>query len=201
MYIIKEVRLMSCNTFYEYQCCTSCFDSTWSKILNAPRINMHCERKKRIPASWRFLSMMRLLQVRQFLKTMPLYFLIATNYGTASNADEEADKTSQGTSSGVGKVTMYGQFRFRFIQDTTMLNCLVKIMNKDISRTRDKNLPLEEGYLFLCLILTVWLFLLAWSSGGVVVKPLVCGSRGPGFDSRTLRYELGDWFYPASKSR
>ena len=28
---------MKCNTFYEDQCCTSCFDSEGTKILNAPR--------------------------------------------------------------------------------------------------------------------------------------------------------------------
>ena len=39
------------------------------------------------------------------------------------------------------------------------------------------------------------------SSGGVVVKLLACGARGPGFDSRSSRYDFRDWLSPASKSR
>ena len=31
---------MQCNTFYEDQCCTSCFESEGTKILNAPRMIM-----------------------------------------------------------------------------------------------------------------------------------------------------------------
>ena len=31
-----------------------------------------------------------------------------------------------------------------------------------------------------------------WSSGGVVVKLLTCGARGPGFDSPSRRYDLRD---------
>ena len=38
------------------------------------------------------------------------------------------------------------------------------------------------------------------SSGGVVVKPLACGARGPGFDSRSRRYDFRDWLSPASMS-
>ena len=38
------------------------------------------------------------------------------------------------------------------------------------------------------------------SSGGVVVKLLACGVRGPGFDSRSRRYGFRDWLSPASKS-
>ena len=40
-----------------------------------------------------------------------------------------------------------------------------------------------------------------WSSGGVVVKCLACGARGPWLDSRSRRYEFRDWLSPASKSR
>ena len=39
------------------------------------------------------------------------------------------------------------------------------------------------------------------SCGGVVVKFLVCGARGPGLDSRSRRYDFRDWLSPASKSR
>ena len=39
------------------------------------------------------------------------------------------------------------------------------------------------------------------SSGGVVVKLLACGARGQGFDSRSRRYDFGDWLSPASKSQ
>ena len=38
------------------------------------------------------------------------------------------------------------------------------------------------------------------SSGGVVVKLLACGARGPGFDSRSRRYNFRDWLSPASKT-
>ena len=30
---------------------------------------------------------------------------------------------------------------------------------------------------------------------------LACGARGPGFDSRSCRYDFRDWLSPASKSR
>ena len=39
------------------------------------------------------------------------------------------------------------------------------------------------------------------SSGGVVVKLLACGARGPGFHSRSHRYDFTKWSFPASKSR
>ena len=39
------------------------------------------------------------------------------------------------------------------------------------------------------------------SSGGVVVKLLACGARGPGFNSRSRRYDLRYWLSPAFKSR
>ena len=39
------------------------------------------------------------------------------------------------------------------------------------------------------------------SSGGVVVKLLACGARGPGFDSWSHRYDFRDWSSPASKSQ
>ena len=39
------------------------------------------------------------------------------------------------------------------------------------------------------------------SSGGVVVKLLACGARGPGFNSRSRRYDFRDWLSPASKSQ
>ena len=50
---------------------------------------------------------------------------------------------------------------------------------------------------------TVILFMLNpfRSSGGVVVELLVCGARGPGFASRSRRYDFRDWLSPASKSR
>ena len=35
------------------------------------------------------------------------------------------------------------------------------------------------------------------SSGGVVVKLLAYGARGPGFDSRSRRYDTRDWLCPA----
>ena len=38
------------------------------------------------------------------------------------------------------------------------------------------------------------------SSGGVVVKLLACGARGPGFDSRSCHYDFRDWLSPAFKS-
>ena len=38
VYIIKEICFMKRNTFYEDQCCTSCFDIEGPKLLNAPRI-------------------------------------------------------------------------------------------------------------------------------------------------------------------
>ena len=34
-----------------------------------------------------------------------------------------------------------------------------------------------------------------------MVKLLACGARGPGFDSRSRRYDFRDWFSPASKSQ
>ena len=37
------------------------------------------------------------------------------------------------------------------------------------------------------------------SSGCVVVTLLACGARGPGFDSRSRRYDFRDWLSPASK--
>ena len=40
-----------------------------------------------------------------------------------------------------------------------------------------------------------------WSSGGVVVKLLACRARGPGFDSRSRRYDFRDWLSPASMSQ
>ena len=39
------------------------------------------------------------------------------------------------------------------------------------------------------------------NSGGLVVKLLACGARGPGFDSRSRRYDFRDWLSPASNSR
>ena len=36
---------------------------------------------------------------------------------------------------------------------------------------------------------------------GVVVKLLACGARGPGFVSRSPRYDFRDWLSPASMSR
>ena len=39
------------------------------------------------------------------------------------------------------------------------------------------------------------------SSGGVVVKLLACGARGPRFDSRSRRYDCRDWLSPAPQSR
>ena len=45
------------------------------------------------------------------------------------------------------------------------------------------------------------LSLLMWISNGVVVKLLACGARGPGFDSRSRRYDFRDLLSPASKSR
>ena len=39
-----------------------------------------------------------------------------------------------------------------------------------------------------------------WSSGGVVVKLLACGARGPEFNSRSCHYNFRDWLSPASKS-
>ena len=40
-----------------------------------------------------------------------------------------------------------------------------------------------------------------WSRGGVMVKLLACGARGPGLDSRSHRYDFRDWLSYASKSR
>ena len=37
------------------------------------------------------------------------------------------------------------------------------------------------------------------SSGGLVVKLLACGARGPGFDSRCRRYDFRDWLSHVSK--
>ena len=42
---------------------------------------------------------------------------------------------------------------------------------------------------------------IARRSGGVVVKLLACGSRGPGFDCQSRNYDFRDWLSPASKSR
>ena len=42
--------------------------------------------------------------------------------------------------------------------------------------------------------------LLLWHGGGEVVKLLVCGARGPGFDSRSRRYDFRNWLSPATKS-
>ena len=42
-------------------------------------------------------------------------------------------------------------------------------------------------------------FLISRSRGGVVVKLLACGARGPGFDSLSRRYDFRDWLSPASK--
>ena len=39
------------------------------------------------------------------------------------------------------------------------------------------------------------------SSSGVVDKLLACGARGPGFESRSRRYDFRDWLSPASKSQ
>ena len=39
------------------------------------------------------------------------------------------------------------------------------------------------------------------SNGGVVVKLLACGARGPGFDSRSRCYDFRDWLSPASNTR
>ena len=36
VHIIKETCLMKCNTFYEDQCCTSCFKSEGTKITECP---------------------------------------------------------------------------------------------------------------------------------------------------------------------
>ena len=45
-------------------------------------------------------------------------------------------------------------------------------------------------------------FVRLWgSSGGVVVKFLACGARGPGLDSRSRLYDFRDWLSPAFKSR
>ena len=32
VYLIKEISLMKCNTFYDNQCCTYCFNSEGTKI-------------------------------------------------------------------------------------------------------------------------------------------------------------------------
>ena len=39
------------------------------------------------------------------------------------------------------------------------------------------------------------------SSGGVVVKLLDCGARGPRLDSWSRRYDFRDWLSPASQLR
>ena len=45
-------------------------------------------------------------------------------------------------------------------------------------------------------------FNLFWGSGGgVVVKLLACGARGPGVDSRSRHLNFRDWLSPAYKSR
>ena len=39
-----------------------------------------------------------------------------------------------------------------------------------------------------------------WCSRGVMVKLLVCGARGPGFNSCSRYYNFRDWLSPAFKS-
>ena len=39
VHIIKENCLMNCNTFYEDQCCTSCFKSEGTKNTECPSYN------------------------------------------------------------------------------------------------------------------------------------------------------------------
>ena len=44
-------------------------------------------------------------------------------------------------------------------------------------------------------------FYIAGSGGGRVVKLLVYGVRGPGFDTRSRHLNFREWLSPAAKSR
>ena len=57
-------------------------------------------------------------------------------------------------------------------------------------------------YMYLCLYCILKSIpQLGRGSGGVVVKLFAYGARGPGFDSRSRRYDFIDWLSPTSKSR
>ena len=64
------------------------------------------------------------------------------------------------------------------------------------------NSDLHSGFVGLCFIsLRQDLDPLVGSSGDEVVKHIACGASGPGFKSRSRRYDFRDWLSPATKSQ
>ena len=57
MHIIKETCLMECNTFYEDQCCTSCFKGEGTNITECP--SYHIAHPERLAVNENYLFLFR----------------------------------------------------------------------------------------------------------------------------------------------